>query len=323
MKSELLKQIRKLYLPYKVKRNKKIIIFSFFTVLSFFIWFLIKLDKYYFSTIKLPVSYLNIPRDKILISNIPENFQLLIYGRGFTILRYKVLGLSKINIDLKNYLNNSTSNIITIDTKIFKSDIERWLSTELRLISLEPQNIQFVFSERSQKKVFVIPKIHYQLSNNMILKNVIIEPQSVIIDGPSQYLDTIDTVYTTPISLGTVNQDKSLKLHLEKIPHCSFLPTFIKVNIDLEYKTQKNIEIPINMILNYDAKYRFIPDKIKVQFDVGISQYNSITENSFLLKLKKIDKIDNVQYFKVELENYPENIKNIHIVPEIVSALEL
>src|SRR5665648_243310 len=72
--------------------NKDLPVFAFFLVLSFIFWYLNELSKDLEATIHYPVRYINPPKDRIIIGDLPRKMGMDVRGPGYSILKIKLSG---------------------------------------------------------------------------------------------------------------------------------------------------------------------------------------------------------------------------------------
>lgn len=327
MKSELLKQIRGLFSQKKVKRNRRVLIFIFFLFLSSLIWFFNKLEKEYFTTITIPVRYYNFPKDKIQINPLPMHLNVNVYGRGFTLLRYKLLSFNPIHLDVLSNIKavkNSDSELLFFNTESIIPYVDRELSGEMKILSVEPKNIKLIFSKKLSKKVFVVPDISYTINKNYLINKVHVNPNTILITGPSFIVDTIDTVYTQKQNIVDMTTNYFSKIPLKNIQLCSFNRTHVDVSIILEKKTEKVISVPVELI--FPSTYKnmtFVPNTINLKFSVGIKNFSTIDASHFQFSVERIsNSTANSEYFKIKAIGTPDKIYNLQIIPSVITVLK-
>lgn len=327
MKSELLKQIRGLFSQKKVKRNRRVLIFIFFLFLSSLIWFFNKLEKEYFTNITIPVRYYNFPKDKIQINPLPIQLKVNVYGRGVTLLRYKLLSFNPIHLDVLSNIKavkNSESELLFFNTESIIPYIDRELSGEIKILSIEPKNIKLIFSKKRIKKIFVVPNISYAINKNYLIDKVQVNPNTILITGPSFIVDTIDTVFTQNQNIGELSSNYHSKIPLKKIEFCSFNKSYVSVAITLEKKTEKVLSVPVELI--FPSTYKnmtFVPNTINLKFSVGIKNFSTIDASHFQFSVERIsNSTTNSEYFKIKAINTPDKIYNLQIIPSIITVLK-
>ncbi len=327
MKSELLKQIRGLFSQKKVKRNRRVLIFLFFVFLSSLIWFFNKLEKDYFTTLTIPVKFYHFPDDKIQINPLPKQLNVNVYGRGFTLLRYKLLSLNTIYLDVLSNIKtvkNSDRELLYFNSESIIPSIDRELSGEMKIMSIEPKDIKLIFSKKQSKKVFVVPNISYSINKNYLINTVKVIPNTILITGPSFIVDTIDTVFTQKQNISDLSSNLKANLLLQKVEFCNYNRDFVAVAINIEKKTEKTIAVPVESLFPSSLKNStFVPNSINLKFSVGIHQFSKIDASQFQLTVERINSSSiNSDIYRVKAIRIPSKIYNLQITPNIVTILK-
>jgi hypothetical protein len=327
LKSELLKQIRGLFSQKKVKRNRRVLIFLFFVFLSSLIWFFNKLEKDYFTTLTIPVKFYHFPDDKIQINPLPKQLNVNVYGRGFTLLRYKLLSLNTIYLDVLSNIKtvkNSDRELLYFNSESIIPSIDRELSGEMKIMSIEPKDIKLIFSKKQSKKVFVVPNISYSINKNYLINTVKVIPNTILITGPSFIVDTIDTVFTQKQNISDLSSNLKANLLLQKVEFCNYNRDFVAVAINIEKKTEKTIAVPVESLFPSSLKNStFVPNLINLKFSVGIHQFSKIDASQFQLTVERINSSSiNSDIYRVKAIRIPSKIYNLQITPNIVTILK-
>lgn len=328
MKSDLLKQIRSAFTPKKVKSNKRILIFFFFVLLSSFIWLLNNLEKEYFTQISIPVRFYNYPKSKIQLAPLPEQITVTVFGRGFSLLRYKILTFSTIDVDVDKQLvshDYADKEMVFFNTENLLPALDNEVYGEFKILSIEPKNVQLIFTSKSSKKVTLVPNISYSLNKNYLIDSVYINPKQVLLSGPTFLLDTIDTLYTVPMRIKDVHKDLIISSRIQPIAFCDYNANYAKVVIKLQQKTEKQIYISAASFYKGDTnKVKFIPAQIKITFNVGVHDYNSIQAHMFQLLFDyKHKSIAHASDCFVKLISSPAHVSEVKISPSYVTIIKL
>lgn len=284
MKSQLLKQIRSIFSPKQVQLNKRILYFLFFLTISTVIWFFYKLEKNYFAQIEISVQYYNFPKNVIQTEELPNKITVSIFGRGFTILRYKFLSISTFYIDLKKHLNATYkgNETVFLYTENLISSLDKELSEEIKIIQIEPKSIKFSFAQKSVKKLPVVVKAKYQLAPNYLLIDFSVKPNFAIITGPTETLNKLDTLYSIPIYLTNLQQNTTVKTQIQPIKSCEISPKTIEIELKVDKKTEKIIKINTNkLVLRQENIQQILPEQLTLKCHVAVSKYKEISTESF------------------------------------------
>ncbi len=132
--------------------DRNIVIFAFFLVLSFVFWYLNSLGKDIEADIKYPVSYINIPGNKILSGGAPSRLNLFLKGSGYSILRLKISGTSKpVSVDFSRISYRRLQNSKPNDYFIVSSGLVQSFNTQLKsackITSVKPDTLFFSLTQ--------------------------------------------------------------------------------------------------------------------------------------------------------------------------------
>jgi hypothetical protein len=89
--------------------NRDVAVFAFFLFLSFIFWYLNSLGKENEAGIKYQVKYTNIPKERVITSEQPDELNLFLKGPGYSILKLKNFWQkAPLIIDFKSQLQKSS-----------------------------------------------------------------------------------------------------------------------------------------------------------------------------------------------------------------------
>jgi hypothetical protein len=325
LKSELLRNFRSLFQEKKIRFNKRILIFFFFLLLSSFIWLLNTLDKEYITELNFPVSYFNFPEDRIEVKDLPEYFTLRVEASGYLLLKHKIgKSLYPLQIDILNYLPDvllKDTVGFTIKSSNFREGIENQLSQQIKVINIKPENVSFLFSKKASKTVLIKPNVSYKLAQQYLIKgNLTLLPERVIVSGPVNVLDTLTFIPTQLKDLGNISGLTNENLQLQPIKNLTYSFNNTLLHFEVEKYTESSLQIPLTVINLPDSiTLQLIPDNIKVDYCIGLSNYNNIKPVQFNIvvdynELKK----SNTSKFSVFVKNSPSQVFNIKLFPRTV-----
>lgn len=308
--------------PYN-KTN--LITFGICLLIATFLWFLNALNREYLSEITYPVKYVDMPKDRSLISELPEKITLEVRAHGFSLLRYKISTafqpvVINVNSDILGKNDVTEKTVRSID---LKDKIQNQFSSGIQLERIKPENIRFEFSPFHSKTIPVIPRVDYTLKKQYILKDSIsIQPDSITISGPEAVIDTIRAIYTQAVSFKDLSQNLSQHIALEKIKGTETAIREVSLNIDVEKYTEARKSIPIEVKnLPRQMQMRLFPAVADVIYDVGLSRYDQIVESDFKLVVDYEETLNTPTYLTIQVEKSPGFITNLACIPEKVEYL--
>lgn len=324
--------IKKTIDPPKRKYNREIerniLTFGICLVVATVMWFLNILNKEYTTKITYPVKYADLPKGKLLVSELPEEITLEIKAHGFALLRYRI-GTSFLPIvfNVNAYTNEAIEKKDLLDYTIYLSEIKDKISSQLNndlnLINIEPKSIHFKFSKLQSKTVRVIPQVNYSLRRQHILKNPIsVSPDRVMISGPDSVLDTIYAVYTRPLDLKDLSRNVNRTVSILPVPGIQPDIEEVKIQIEVERFTEARKNVPLR-VKNLPESFllQLFPGSVDVTYEVGLSRYDQVTDTSFIFTVDYDQIPHSPDFLPVHVEKCPDFIQNLSCSPGKVEYL--
>jgi hypothetical protein len=309
-------------------RNGKAFVFLVCLALSSFLWFLNALEKHYTDHITVPVRYVNLPKDKELTGKLPDKFELTVDAFGYTLLRHKLsLAFSPVLLDVNeltnNYLEGKFMSKYTISTNGHKEEIAKQISSEIEIISIRPDSISFNVSSVIEKLVKVHPIVDFSFAKEFILqKTPVVKPESILVRGPQEILDTLQFIYTKPVELKNLSHTVTQDIDLVILPELKSEVDEVSVQIDVEQYTEAKFEVPILIINQPDSLLiKTFPAKVKVTCRVGLSQYNKLNNNSFRAIVDYSHRSGVISKLPVILDKVPETVLTVDHFPKDVEYI--
>ena len=268
-----------------ITNNRKVKVFLFILVLTSIIWLLIELSKSYTSSAVFTVEYENLPNGKLLQSTPDSEIRLALKAPGFSLLKYKIRKHS-VKLNLKNVTKKSSSFYLLPNKQL--TYLNEQLSGENEIIRILKDTIFIELGNNKSKKVPINPSLDlkFKLGYNLTEPMKII-PDSVLITGPEKFIDSIEELKTTALKLNNVYENISIDvdviLPVEK-KKVIVSATKVKIVGVVDKFTEGKFTIPVELINKPDdLNISTFPKEIEVIYQTGLSNFNKITINSFLV----------------------------------------
>ena len=309
----------------KLQNNRKTKLFVFFLILTSIIWLLIELSKTYTSTAEFKIVYKNLSSDKLVQVQPISNVEVAIRAPGFSLLKRKIKA-QKISLCLNNLLNKGASYYILPNTQL--SNLNAQLTGDIEIIRILQDTIFIEIGTNTTKKVPVIPKtdIQFKLGYNFTEK-LKVSPDSIVISGPNRYIDSIEYIATTQLKLNDIyeNINEELNLVIPKNTKNVVLSTnTVKLTGIIDKFTEGSFKIPVSVINQPEGiTVNPFPKQIEVIFQAGLSNFNKINENSFLVVFdyKQYENDTTTQFLTPIIKQKSEYISSLKINPAHIEFL--
>jgi YbbR domain-containing protein len=304
--------------------NKKVITFFICLLLASLLWLVNAINRDYQYTLKIPVKFLNLPSDKIVIGEIPDKLEVTIKTSGLKLL---LIRSRKLNTDLVIDFNILKSNAKSQAYNIGNGNIllKPYLDFDVNIIKIRPDTL-FFSSDLSKSKIVPVKlnsNIDFEKGYELLFKPII-NPSFVTITGDSISLCKIDTVYTSVLNLKNLKQNFSSEIQLKKsISNVNYSQKSVSISISVDRFTENTLFIPISIINNSNnKKVKLLPDQIEIKYSIAMSNFSNVDKSSFKAIVDFNKMTSATKQLDVELVRIPSDIKIISISPQKISFLK-
>ena len=312
----------------EVTKYGKLLTFLFFFVLSAILWLLNALNQNYKTNLNIAVTFVNYPKNKILLSDWHQKITLIVEGYGYDLLRYNMKSaLTPIHINLNKtqlYPVEGDTNTFYLLTNQIINQIASQLKQKIKILDIKPDTIYLKFATLYSKKVFVKTMVKISFAKQFINKSPIeISPTQVNVLGPSYILDTLNYVSTRTVVLNNVKSNIDTFIELIPPPHTRVYPSKVRLKVEVEQYTEVTISVPIKTI-NVPPQYklRIFPDRVTIKYLVGFSYYKKIKPKDFTVIVDYNDlKLNLGDKLPVRVIHVPQHIYSYEFTPHIVDYI--
>jgi YbbR domain-containing protein len=321
-----LSEIFNFFRPEKLKKDRRIIVFSVCLLIATTLWFLNALSKNYTTTLSYPVKYVNPPKNQFLTNTPPSKLELKVDAYGFTLLRHKLaFSFSPILLDMSYIKENiaPNSNIRYVRTEDLKKQISDQVSKEITITDISPKIITFIFDSLKTKMIEVRPDINVDLEPQFyITDSLLVNPKKIKISGPATILDTLHFLKTEHKEFSDVNSTLEKIIKVRHPNHTSLMTREVKVLIPVEKFTEKKLKIPVEVRpVEYKEQIKLFPSEVTITFMVSLSEYEKVTPEDFKACVYYVPEKRKMETLNITMESQPPGIKMLRIMPDAVEFL--
>ena len=257
-----------------------------------------------------------------MTKNIPNEIVLNVTAHGYTLLRsqltarnnpvyFRVISLSFLEIsrDSGKYL---------LLTRTINENVQRQLGDQITLNYISPDSLFYYFSPVIRKKVPIRPNLSLEYEKQFMQGgDMIIQPDSVIISGPSIILDTLNYIRTELYKMIKINKPFTINLDLEESPNLRYFPKATTIAVPVEKYTETTLSVPIKAINVPDSMFlKTFPSNIKLNLLVSLQNYNKLSPDLFDVVVDYNNTFSNINNkIKVRIDKQPYFVKIIGFSP--------
>jgi len=255
---------------------------AFFTclVLAFFAWAIAVLSNPRPYTAKVVLDFRNTPQRRAFHPLQSDTISVTVNGTGWDALLSRMGGGKPITVDLHTLENKS---YLVLSAQ--KDQINSRREGDKQIISFTPDTLYFDFSNRKVKRIPVnlITSIKYK-RQFFQSGNITLNPAYVIINGPSNLIDGINSWNSDTLKMDSVDENINTHVNLQPVRegNLSIYPKTIQANIPVDEFTEKELKIPVKLTNNRGGDdVKIFPQKVKVTFMISLSRFAEVNEDLF------------------------------------------
>jgi hypothetical protein len=299
--------------------------FISFLITSLLIWLLITLSKEYTTSIVFPISYTDLPQDKLLEKDPVAEIEFLVKGSGFKILSSK-FSRNSILLNTDN-LGKKTATKYFFLPKNQQVNIQKQLLSGIQIQQIVKDTIYLEIGSLTSKKVPVRLdlniKYHVGYDASTPIK---IAPDSILISGPKKQVSKINEVKSSFLTLDDVKsnfENTLLIMKPENAKNINFSNETVKIKGSVEKFTEGSFKIPFKVInLPSDIQLVTLTKTVEVVFIVGLSDFNKMNINSFRVECDfETSENNNLGYLIPKIVMKPDVVKSIRVLPNKIDFL--
>lgn len=304
------------------EKSREFLIFLFFVFVSFCFWLLQTLNDKYQATFRIPLRLKDVPKEVVVTSEMPGEISVKVEDRGTVLLNY-MLGRTFFPITFSFNDYNEEGGHAYIPADDVDKKVVSQLNNTTRLISVQPDTIDFIYSHGKAKKVPVAIDGNILAGRQYYVSEMNLSPDSVTVYAPKDLLESLSVAYTQPFDLEEITDTVKCHLLLRQVKGVKFVPSATDLTVCTDMYSEKTLEVPV-VGVNFPPEkvLRTFPSKVQVTFQVGLKSFRKVTADDFSvcvsyeeLMKNKSDKIE------LTIKEAPDFVNHIRINPTSVDYL--
>ncbi len=304
-------------------KSREFFVFLFFFFIASGFWLLQTLNNDYEAEFSIPVKLKGVPNNIVITSEPASELRIKVKDKGTVLLNY-MLGKSFYPVTLDYSDNKGTNNH---HVRVFASQFEKKILSQLnvstRLLSMNPDTLEYYYSTGASKRVPVKFQGSVSAGREYYLSDTIFSPDSVLVYASANVLDTITAAYTQRVKLEEISDTLKQQVLLTNQKGVKFVPASIEMMLPVDIYTEKTVEVPLRGV-NFPADkiLRAFPSKVQVTFQIGLSRFRQIDADDFhiLVSYEELLHLGSDKY-TVKLKNMPKGVSHVRFNPEQVDFL--
>lgn len=315
--SNAITRIRRLLL------SKKVGTFLICLSIASLLWVVHALNRNYEYTLKVPVSFLNLPSNKLIVGELPEFLDVEIKASGLKLIFISLKkSINEVVVDFNLLKNNAKSQAYSIRNGNF--NLQSSINFDVEILKIRPDTLFFSLNKANSKLLPVKANLNVNCNPGYsVISKINITPAYVTVTGDSIDLKRMDTVYTYFLNLKNIHQNFSAAVPLKKpFTSINYNVKDVQLSFNVDKLTEATIKVPIHVINNpRNETIKLLPSFVSVKYLVAMNEYENINSNSF----KAVVNYDHIKEkrkdLQVDILRSPSEVKILKIIPSTISYL--
>jgi hypothetical protein len=287
------------------------------------LWMVHALNRNYKYTIQVPVTFLNLPSNKLIVGELPEKLNIEIKTTGVKLLFISLKkNITEVIVDFNLLKNNAKSQAYSIGSA--NLNLQNSINYDVEIVKIRPDTLFFSTNKSNSKLLPVKANLKVNcLPGYSVVSKPIITPAYVTVTGDSLELQKMDTIYTYHINLKEVHQNFTSPIQLKKpFNSINYNVKDVQLSFNVDKLIESTIKIPVQILNNTgNETIKLLPNFITVKYLVSMKDYENINESSFKAvvnyeQIKNKEKILLVDIIRTQSE-----VKITKTVPNTISYL--
>lgn len=318
-----LKSILKTLLPPNSKQWK---VFLACLGISTILWGLLRFSEGREDELQIVLEFNGLPKDKVLVSEIPETMPVKIYAQGFDLItRSLSFNRPKVVINFSDMILIEKGDLMHYVwlPKLNSKAITKAIGAKLRSSIYPIDSVKISFSEITEKILPTGLSIATKSDNLHIIKTPLLQPAFVKVRGAKSVLNRMDTIFTQETLTEQLQTDLDADFALQLPKGVLSLSTdSVRVFIGVETVMGYQYEIPIKIKNVPDSlEVRLFPNEVKVLFNCGSGYFSTLTPRQFTARVDYNDIKMGHNNLTVQLTEFPFKIKSPKLEPANVEYI--
>lgn len=288
--------------------------FLFFLGFSTVIWIFVQFSKQYTVAVELPLSYINIPKDKLLVDKNPSTLTLRVRDYGFNIARYKLFP-PVLNVDVSE--SREEGRQLVYDLEQQKPSITTQLNLDFENVTFLQNNLRINYEQKAVKTVTIVPNVELGFSvGYSALEEIKLQPDTVRISGPQSILDTLEEVSTVQLKINNISKDLQGSIKLDKggLDKVTFFQEEVNYSLRTDKFTEGRVEIPIEL-QNVPEGHNIVifPKEVVVFYQVSLNDFDKIKPTAFKVVVDFRNELPREGFLLAQVIQKPSLVNNVRL----------
>ncbi len=189
---------------------------------------------------------------------------------------------------------------------------------DVRAISVRPNRLSLHFEPRSRRQVPVVPIVRVTPARGFAIADAPrVEPSAVTLDGPEVWVNSIDTLYTLPVTRDGVREPLNIEapLEIDAGADVQLTPASVRIRLGIEPRIERVFPgIPVNLV-GGSPGLRLEPSVVDLRLSGPRSAVNAVTAGELVPRVDVQGPVEQPLRLPIVL-SLPSPFLTVDVVPD-------
>lgn len=252
------------------RRTRDFLVFLIFVAIAAIFWYIMALNDESQNSFDLPLQITEVPDTVTFISDPPEVLHITVRDRGLNLMRYKVSGLPRLNINFREY---SGKGRLRVSHTALQSAVRKLFGSNASVSSVTPDSLNLLYTTYPGHRLPLILDYDVTVIPGMVLMTPQVASKSVLLYSTTN-IDTVKDITTERVVLRNLDRNTTVTVPLKQPSGMRVIPETVDVTFGVEQLVKKESDVAVeadNVPLGHDIL--FFPSRVRVSYYVPMSKY--------------------------------------------------
>ncbi len=316
---KLVKQIIEIYAKIRFRawpQNLFLKLLSLF--FAIFLWYFVVGEDKVDTTVYIPLEIVNLPRDLVVANQYKKQLEVAVTGpRGL------IRGLSRQHTTRSVDLSKATPGTVVVRNTPDSIPFPRGIDT----LQVQPSHVTLIIDKLISKELAVKPVIQGKPAKGYEVDTVVLEPATIILNGPQGVLGDKIFLSTNVINVADLKETVQTQVTLDLTPEVTALigETILTAKIVIKEHKQNKVLSKVPLEIEHTADrttYKIKPPTVKITAEIPYSMAKETEDFTSLVKasVNAASLPPGRHELKVDISYSPE-LNILQVTPDVVTVL--
>jgi hypothetical protein len=295
--------------------KRKVKVFVILLLCSFMAWLVSKLSDTHTDKATFELVYNNIPDSLFFLGASKDRVTITAQGSGWQFLGSRFT-TRKLPIDLSKMGYSGKKFYLT--APMYREQIESKLPEAMTILQMDQDTLFFDFTRMVSKKLPIRVDATIDLAQNYLMYGALqLSPDSVVLIGPLQEIDTIIEAHTEPFVLSDVSDSFKKTVQLKRpsdLVHAVYEQKRVTLSATVFRFSEKMFSVPVEVAnVPEGTKIRTFPNTVEVLCKASIDRLKEIDPSDFRIIADLADTKEDSPFLPLYLIQQPDSVPSVQM----------